>query len=148
MNQYSEWLNDLGLKVEGGEYEGFAIVFDLKFEGFETKDGQNSAFWSDDEKGNTMYCSREGSTPVLDPKNKGLESNESIGGVTVEKKEIVMNIKYDTKMNRLHEVFHTLGLQHPEHSGTTGVMAYPPVIPNKENVQELISNNILKSIIK
>lgn len=60
-------------------------------------------------------------------------------------------MNYSTKVNQniqllFHEIFHTLGLNHPDGRGTTGIMAYPPNNVNKNNINELIYNNVLTDV--
>lgn len=37
-----------------------------------------------------------------------------------------MNVNFDTEKNRLHEIFHTFGFEHPKMKGSSsGIMCYP-----------------------
>ena len=75
-------------------------------------------------------------------------STKRRGGVTQDFKSIVMNRPLDTKMNRLHEIFHTLGFTHPEGGGKQGIMKYPPKKPTKKDALEISNSKFLPSIIK
>ena len=60
-----------------------------------------------------------------------------------------MNKAGDAKMNRIHEIFHTLGFSHPEDSGgKQGIMKYPPNKPSKLDVLELSTILFLPTIKK
>jgi hypothetical protein len=70
-----------------------------------------------------------------------------IGGVTSENKDIIMNINHDSKMNRLHEIFHTFGfVDFNESERGYGIMNYPPYQPGKEDANSLINNHFLPII--
>ena len=52
-------------------------------------------------------------------------------------------------MNRLHEIFHTIGLTHPNREGgNQGIMKYPPQRPTKKDALELINTEYLPTIIE
>ena len=54
-----------------------------------------------------------------------------------------------TQMNRLHEIFHTIGLTHPKRvGGNQGIMKYPPQRPTKKDALELINTEYLPKIIE
>ena len=54
-----------------------------------------------------------------------------------------------TQMNRLHEIFHTIGLTHPKREGgNQGIMKYPPQRPTKKDALELINIEYLPTIIE
>lgn len=69
------------------------------------------------------------------------------GGFVQLDKYITMNSNpiYGTFMNLLHEIFHTLGLDHPKGEGAdSGIMAYPPKKPTEEDILRLLENDFLK----
>ena len=159
MNLYNEYLNDLNLKVSSGEYEGYKITFDLQF-----KDGgstlssgmaRDNDFYEGHSIGNSIQKGTHESNPQL--KRFKIKENEDgttsvVGGRTFEKKNIIMNVGYDntdTKMNRLHEIFHTLGFNHPEgEGGSQGIMRYPPQRPTTDDALELSRSLFLPIIQK
>lgn len=52
-----------------------------------------------------------------------------------------LTLSTDTKMNRIHEIFHTLGLNHVVDPTTLkGIMKYPPQKPNQQDVNSIIYN--------
>ena len=54
-----------------------------------------------------------------------------------------------TQMNRLHKIFHTIGLTHPKREGgNQGIMKYPPQRPTKKDALELINTEYLPTIIE
>ena len=76
-------------------------------------------------------------------------STSTVGGATVDNKTIVMNKTGDTKINRIHEIFHTLGFSHPKGSGgKQGIMKYPPNKPSKLDALELSTILFLPTIKK
>ncbi len=73
------------------------------------------------------------------------------GGFVQLDKYITMNSKpiYGTFMNLLHEIFHTLGLNHPKGQGAdSGIMAYPPQNPNQKDINILCNGKFLPLIIE
>ena len=63
-----------------------------------------------------------------------------------------MNVNFDTEKNRLHEIFHTFGFEHPKmKGGSSGIMCYPPRSPNAKDAQHFASdllNDVLPFIKK
>jgi hypothetical protein len=60
-----------------------------------------------------------------------------------------MNETEDTKMNRIHEIFHTLGFQHPRVvGGKDGIMKYPPEKPNQNDANQIGNSTFLPKVIK
>lgn len=84
--------------------------------------------------------------------NFGITYNEdgttsTVGGVTDKNKYILMNEPEDSKMNRIHEIFHTFGFSHPKGSGgKQGIMKYPPSKPSKKDALELSTIEFLPTI--
>ena len=77
-------------------------------------------------------------------------STSVVGGVTSENKNIIMNVGYsglDIKKNRIHEIFHTLGLSHPKgNSVSDGIMNYPPKQPSGNDALIISNSSFLPSI--
>ena len=155
MNKYNDYLNKLDLKVPSGEYEGYSISFDLSF-----MDGGES--WEVDSKaeedtygghpiGNTIRLGDERTYRSLnfEERENPDGTTSTVGGVTLNNKIIVMNKPKDTKMNRIHEIFHTLGFSHPKGSGgPQGIMKYPPSDPTTMDALELSNTDFLPTIKK
>ncbi len=60
-----------------------------------------------------------------------------------------MNTREDTKMNRIHEIFHTLGFNHPKGTGgSQGIMKYPPEKPTQADINQLGNGAFLPAVIK
>lgn len=147
-------MNNLDLKVPSGEYSGYSILFDLSFvEAESISDAQtksSEAKYKDHPIGNTI---RLGSDKTV-PKHIGFQlkysddgSTSAVGGVTEDNKTIVMNQPYDTKMNRIHEIFHTFGFSHPKgKGGSQGIMKYPPQKPTSSDALELSTSTFLPSV--
>lgn len=58
-----------------------------------------------------------------------------------------MNVNFDTEKNRLHEIFHTFGFEHPKMKGdSSGIMCYPPRSPNAKDVQ-LFGSDLLNDVL-
>jgi hypothetical protein len=65
----------------------------------------------------------------------GTEETSMVGGITVGNQQIVMNPRQNSSVNQEHEIFHTLGMDHPKgEGGKSGVMAYPPQPINQEDI--------------
>ena len=153
MNDYNKYLNELKLKVPSGEYKDYTISFDLHFEGADNI--ANAQIKADDDNyqgysiGNTMQL---GNKDVNRNVNFGITYNEdgttsTVGGVTYKNKYILMNEQEDSKMNRIHEIFHTFGFSHPKGSGgKQGIMKYPPSKPSKKDALELSNIEFLPTI--
>lgn len=72
-----------------------------------------------------------------------------VGAVTQDKKNICINVNYDTKMNRIHEIFHTFGFEHPKKvGGKGGIMNYPPQNPSIKDAEKIAKSKFLQTIIK
>lgn len=55
----------------------------------------------------------------------------------------------DKKINRIHEIFHTLGLSHPKgNSVSDGIMNYPPKQPSGNDALIISNSSFLPSIFK
>lgn len=154
--KYNAQLNGLGLSATEGEYKGYTVKFDLQFkEGGAPADSRTSA---DSEKkdghsvGNSFV--RENSdqnarfvTQEVD-NGDGTTSTRTVGGTTEASKYITMNVSEDSKMNRIHEIFHTLGFTHPRGTGgSTGIMKYPPTNPTQQDINQLANGAFLPAVI-
>ena len=155
MRGYNDYLNNLKLKVPSGEYEGYSITFDLSFINVESVLEatlmSSEAMYDNHPIGNIIQLGSEKTHKHLNFQTKYNEdgSTSTVGGVTAENKAIVMNITKDSKMNRIHEIFHTFGFQHPKGlGGSQGIMKYPPSEPTKADALELSTTKFLPSIKK
>ena len=155
MNSYNEYLNNLKLIVPAGEYKGYSILFDLSF--FDAGDALEASIEASEDMyegisiGNIMQLGNEKTHKNLNFQTKYNDdgSTSTVGGTTVKNKTIVMNKPGDTKMNRIHEIFHTLGFSHPKGSGgKQGIMKYPPNKPSKLDALELSTILFLPTIKK
>ena len=140
MNGYSEMLNDMDLKVTEGEYEGYSIRFDLSF-----IDGGTENDCIEKASNDTFDGVSIGNTfSRWDETHKQFrikENGDQTGGFTSDNNFILMNKKLDTKMNRMHELFHTFGFEHPgDPTKYKGIMKYPPQRPNTKDANTLIYN--------
>lgn len=62
------------------------------------------------------------------------------GGVTIEHSTIIMNQEFDSKENRIHEMFHTFNV--PDSDGVSdGILNYPPLTPNNNDALRILENN-------
>lgn len=155
MNSYNKYLNNLKLIVPAGEYKGYSIMFDLSF--FDAGDALEASIKASEDMyegisiGNTMRLGNEIIYKRLNFQTKYNDdgSTSTVGGITFYKNTIIMNKAGDTKMNRIHEIFHTLGFTHPEGSGSKqGIMKYPPNKPSKLDALELSTILFLPTIKK
>ena len=59
----------------------------------------------------------------------------------------MMNLSEDTKMNRIHEIFHTFGFSHPKgKGGSNGIMKYPPEKPSQSDANQLGNSSFLPAV--
>lgn len=155
MNAYNNELNNKGYAISDGDYSGYKVQFDLTFvDGKDLSPEITIAEYEGFDISNTIEPGNE-----YTHKNVGFKETINsdgstcvVGGVTDNNKKIVMNVGTDytdTEMNRGHELFHTLGAQHPKGSGaSSGIMAYPPQQPNQSDINNLMKNNVLKDVNK
>ena len=151
---YNKYLNKLKLKVPSGKYKGYTIKFDLGFIGVETP--ITALACADNDRygeysiGNTFQRGSKYTHKNVRFEEKKNEdgTTETVGGITQENFQILMNIQGDSEMNRIHEIFHTLGLDHPDGGGDQGIMKYPPETPTKQDALELINNEYLPTLIE
>lgn len=153
----NEYLNGLKLGVTEGDYKDFSIKFDLSFrEGGDVMDSRNSAtneMMDGNSIGNSLTKGNEFvfasfKTREIEGDN-GETKTVATGGNAEKSKHITMNKDYDTKMNRVHEIFHTFGFTHPKGAGAKeGVMSYPPQKPNQKDINNVANGSFLPIIIR
>ncbi len=128
--------------ISEGEYAGYTVVFDLQF--FDGGTAANAISLSNDDSydghniGNSIQLGMS-SNPVFSSNTvegqDGTEKTSIVGGITVGNQQIVMNPRQNSSVNQEHEIFHTLGMDHPQgEGGKSGVMAYPPQPINQEDI--------------
>ncbi|MFV0290570.1 MAG: RHS repeat-associated core domain-containing protein [Mangrovibacterium sp.] len=151
----NKYLNNLGMSVSDGEYKGYSINFDLEFrDGGTVEQSENSAqsemqdghsVGNSFTRGNSSVYSRFASKEI--DNNDGTVSTSTVGGITIGNKDIMMNSSQDTKMNRIHEIFHTFGFSHPKGTGgSEGIMKYPPEKPNQSDANQLGNDSFLPAV--
>ena len=150
-NQINGYLNNLNLKVEDGVYCNYSIKFELSFiSGGNQIDVANKAsedFYEGVHIGNT-FSKWDTTYKLFIPSSENGVDNV-VGGVTNHKNEIIMNYLYDGKMNRVHEVFHTLGFDDFSHGEKNhGIMSYPPRKPDQSDVNRLVYGGFLPMLHK
>lgn len=146
----NDFLNKLNSKVAEGEYKGYTIKYNLQFKLSGTNtDAKNDAakeFLQGVNIGNIMSKGNEFLEPRFAIKEKESPDKPdylqtvNTGGITYGKNQIVMNPGDDSRLNRIHEIFHTLSLK----DGGNGIMGYPPSKPNNSDISNLINSLILK----
>ncbi len=152
----NDYLNNLNLVVSEGEYTGYKVKFDMNFiDGGSVENCEKMATedkFEGESIGNSLvrangFIYKGFKKQIID--DGIIETPVTRGGVTLMKNKIMMNSAADSKMNKIHEIFHTLGFNHPKNiGGGHGIMAYPPSKPDKADANELIYNNFLKTIKK
>ncbi|WP_421497727.1 RHS repeat-associated core domain-containing protein [Flavobacterium columnare] len=153
---YNKYLNDLGMNVSDGEYKGYSIKYDLQFkeggtieasEASASKEMQDGySIGNSFSRGNGDTYSRF-KTKEID-NGDGTTSTSTVGGITADNKNILMNTSQDTKMNRVHEIFHTFGFGHPKGTGgNNGIMKYPPEKPNQADANNIGNGSFLPKVI-
>jgi hypothetical protein len=152
----NKYLNDIKGKVSEGNYKDYSVIFDLEFKaGGSVAAAESSA---QDHKfegvqiGNSFTRGNGDFYPpfkssIID-NGDGTESRTTVGGVTSGNKDIIMNIREDNKMNKVHEIFHTFGFKHPKKVGSAhGIMSYPPQKPDQIDFNE-IGNSTFLPVVK
>ena len=152
----NDYLNDLNLVVSEGEYTGYKVKFDMNFiDGGSVENCEKMATedkFEGESIGNSLvrangFIYKGFRKQIID--DGMTETPVMRGGVTRMKNKIMMNSAADSKMNKIHEIFHTLGFNHPKNiGGGHGIMAYTPSKPDQADANELIYNNFLKTIKK
>ena len=144
MNTYSEYLNSMRFSITSkGEYNGYSVLFDLRFYegGSEADIGyDNSAYFNTEN--NIANTIKIGNVNTYRKQFSPKEDGTITGGFTAEHRQIIMNEPYDDKMNRIHEIFHTLGL--PDNPSGIGIMSYPPHKPTQREINSLITQKVLQ----
>lgn len=141
----------LNLKVSEGAYSNYKIKFELSFiRTFDQIEQQSKADADIIDNGihigNTIGRWDATLRRFLPHENEKGEV-ETIGGITSYNKDIIMNVDYDTKMNRLHEIFHTFGFDDfKKGEKGYGIMNYPPMRPTQTDANNLIYNGFLPVI--
>ena len=149
------YLNDLKMSVSEGDYSGYSIKYDLEF-----KDGgtlENAEKLAGSEKqdgisvGNSMRNGDSATDPVYFKTTENEDGTHSVnGGVTEDKKNIIMNKgEGDSQINKVHEIFHTLGMSHPKTTGgNKGIMKYPPEKPNQNDANSVGNGSFMPAVDK
>ena len=79
----------------------------------------------------------------------GTITTSTTGGDTGDSHYVKMNTKLDTKMNFIHELFHTFGFSHPDGGGKKkGIMDYDYKKINQNDINELGNGAFLPKIKK
>lgn len=153
---YNKYLNGLGATVSDGDLKGYTVKFDLQFKEGGTVDESETKAKDEMQDGNSIGNSFTRANDIANPRFKqkeienddGTVSTSQVGGVTADNKNITMNTSLDTKMNRIHEIFHTLGLSHPKGAGgAQGIMKYPPDKPSQTDINNISNGAFLPKVI-
>ncbi len=154
---YNKYLNGLGASISEGDYKGYTVKFDLQFKeggsSTESREKANNEMEGGFPIGNSFINENSTMNPrfttVETDNGDGTTSTRTVGGTTESSKYITMNTGEDTKMNRIHEIFHTLGLTHPRGTGGTekGIMRYPPAKPSQAEINQVGNASFLPVVI-
>ena len=150
-NRLNSELNKLNLKVKSGEYAGFTVAFNLNFISAGNHLEVNNLVSLANEGTNTPMANSlrksQDFEKYFDTKEYADGSTATVGGATDNNQNIVMNVNFDTEKNRLHEIFHTFGFEHPKmKGGSSGIMCYPPRSPNAKDAQ-LFGSDLLNDVL-
>ncbi|QQS31541.1 MAG: RHS repeat-associated core domain-containing protein [Sphingobacteriales bacterium] len=142
-------LNGLGLSVSEGQYEGFSVQFDLQFKegghSFELSSKAINEQFEGVPIGNTFQRGNEQTHPNLFTERENGGVIKVTGGVTQDHKLILMNEKYDSERNQIHEIFHTLFFDNDD--AKKGIGSYSRNdLPNQSDINKLINNKALPKI--
>jgi len=151
-NSINSALNEKGYTLSEGDYAGYAVKFDLVFREGGTIDEAKAC--QAEEKmdgisvGNTFTVADGDKVGYfMGKENEEAGTVSTIGGATVDHKEVIMNDNLDTKRNRIHEVFHTLFFD--QDGAKKGIGSYDKNnMPNQGDINTLINNAKLPAVIK
>lgn len=152
-NDINQTLNSSKYSVSEGAYAGYAVQFDLQFKEGGDRNNTNILRTSDYVDGFQISNSIMGGDEYTNPKyfteiDNGDGSITTLGGFvnpTPSKDEIYMNRKFDTKRNKIHEIFHSLYFN--KDGADTGIGSYDKLdMPNQEDINSLINNSELPKI--
>jgi RHS repeat-associated protein len=138
--------------VTEGEHKGYTVLYDLQFKEGGTVEQAKELASKDkingDSVGNSIERSSSSVTPYFATKESKPDANgnvetSTVGGNTVENKNVTMNSSQDNLLNRIHEFFHTFGFSHPKAGGNQGIMNYPPQDVSKKDVNKIANDNFL-----
>lgn len=150
----NKWLNKQNLSVSEGEYEGYKIQFDLTFEeggnSTETIAKASIEQYEGHDIGNSIERGNSTSHPNLFTSVTNEDGTlTQTGGVTSNKKNIMMNTAQDTRTNQIHEIGHTFGLDDNTKTGAKGgLMAYPPSKISQREANQLGNSDFLPAVQK
>jgi RHS repeat-associated protein len=153
---YNSYLNGLKSTVSEGEYQGYTVNFDLQFRAGGTVEATEESAKNESQDGHSIGNSfTRGNddvyarfTPKTITNPDGTTNTSIVGGVTFDNKRTIMNSREDTKMNRIHEIFHTLGFSHPVGTGGSGgIMKYPPQKPSQTDINQLANDAFLSKVL-
>lgn len=153
---YNKYLNAINKIVSEGEYKGYKVKFNLQFKDGGTVEASQESAKNETENGlpvgNSISMGNDRVYPRFKTKEidngDGTTNTSTVGGVTMDRKIILMNSSQDTKMNRIHEIFHTLGFTHPQGTGGQGgIMKYPPAKPNQADINQVANDIFLPVVI-
>ena len=151
-NRLNSELNKLNLKVKSGEYARFTVVFNLNFISAGNHLEVNNLVSLANEGTNTPMANSlrksQDFEKYFDTKEYADGSTATVGGATDNNQNIVMNVNFDTEKNRLHEIFHTFGFEHPKmKGGSSGIMCYPPRSPPNAKDAQLFGSDLLNDVL-
>jgi hypothetical protein len=144
-----------GLKnntVTEGKYKGYTVKYDLQFKvggtGEQAKEKASKEKYEGFPIGNTLEVTNGTANKYFAKKEidngDGTTTTSVVGGITEDKKHILMNSSEDGLMNTIHEIFHTFGFTHPKgFGGGQGIMNYPPKEPSQKDTNQISKDEFL-----
>lgn len=138
-------MNNTPMTITDGEYAGYSLNFDLDIvAGGSTHDIRVKAVnenYEGHSTGNTMERGNSESNPVFFKEKEVNGQSGPVGG-RANKNTIIMNTSTENNKDRIHEIFHTLGLI----DFTGGIMNYPPGRVNQQNINDIGNSSFLPAI--
>lgn len=150
----TKWAEKNG-PISSGDLEGYSVNFDVNV--IDGGDAASAKSLADNDKidghsvGNTIALGGETNPLFAKVENEDGETTSQVDGVTSKDKYITMDPSGSSTMSKIHEVFHTLGMNHPKGRGSKkGIMAYPPQRVNQNDTDFLGngSNGFLPKVKK
>jgi hypothetical protein len=151
-DKINTYLNKQEMNITEGDYKGYSLKFDLQFREGGTVEQSKQSAQNETEGGHPIGNSfTKGNSNIYKPfeskeiEKDGMVYSQYVGGITQGNKDIMMNSASDTKMNRTHEIFHTLIKNfHPKGSGNkAGIGKYPPEKHNQSDINRAANSSLL-----
>ena len=141
MNTYAGKISKVGV-VSSGPYKNYKLEVNLNYKlGGSQLDCEKAALEDKvdgAQVGNVMMKGNQYNVKLFKTIENQNGTTSTVGGVTDQQNgKVVMNNSEDTHSNELHEAFHLLGFKHPKGGSNHGIMHYPPLKIDQQDINQL-----------